>query len=62
MIGNIATTPLCISSLHTDRRPAVLQVRLLIGGVVLSRFGLWMFDMAVTQLVQERVLQEEMGE
>lgn len=43
-------------------RPSVNEVRALMLGVVSSRFGLWMFDMAVTQLVQEQVLQSELGE
>ena len=30
-------------------------------GVIGARFGLWMFDLTVTQLVQERVVEEERG-
>jgi iron-regulated transporter 1 len=32
-----------------------------IGGVCLSRVGLWVFDIAVTQLMQERVASESRG-
>ena len=32
--------------------PSLVFVRMLIGGVVASRSGLWLFDLAVTQLVQ----------
>ncbi|GBG86775.1 hypothetical protein CBR_g42060 [Chara braunii] len=31
------------------------------GGIVLSRFGLWSFDLAVTQLMQETVHEAERG-
>ena len=34
---------------------------LLVTGVTLARFGLWMFDLAVQQLVQETVIEEERG-
>lgn len=41
--------------------PSVVAVRVLVAGVVSSRTGLWMYDLAVTQLVQERVEQEHLG-
>ena len=34
---------------------------LMLIGVIGARFGLWMFDLTVTQLVQERVVEEERG-
>ncbi len=37
-------------------------VRILIAGVVASRTGVWLFDLAVSQLVQELVPQSELGE
>lgn len=37
------------------------SVALVLVGVTGARFGLWMFDLAVSQLVQERVVQEERG-
>ncbi len=43
------------------RAPSVAAVRVLVAGVVASRTGLWMYDLAVTQLVQERVDQEHLG-
>jgi hypothetical protein len=43
-------------------KPSLGVTRLLISGVVASRTGLWLFDMAVTQLVQEQVLPNELGE
>ena len=36
-------------------------VVLMLIGVIGARFGLWMFDLTVTQLVQERVVEEERG-
>jgi hypothetical protein len=42
--------------------PKLAFVRMLIGGVVASRTGLWIFDLAVTQLVQEHVDAGELGE
>jgi iron-regulated transporter 1 len=34
----------------------------LLSGLVASRFGLWLFDLAVTQLQQELVPETELGE
>lgn len=34
----------------------------LAGGLVASRFGLWAFDLAVSQMLQERVPSEQLGE
>lgn len=45
--------------------PGVLPHRLLyvlLLGLVASRFGLWLFDLAVTQLQQESVPEAELGE
>ena len=42
--------------------PAQGAVRSLVAGVVGSRTGLWLFDLAVTQLIQETVPAENMGE
>ena len=41
--------------------PINLSVALVLVGVTGARFGLWMFDLAVSQLVQERVVEEERG-
>ena len=38
------------------------HARLLLAGVVLSRWGLWSFDLAVTQMMQERVVSSQLGE
>lgn len=41
--------------------PGSLPVRLLILGLVLSRFGLWAFDLAVNQIIQETVNLNTLG-
>ncbi|KAG2495007.1 hypothetical protein HYH03_006940 [Edaphochlamys debaryana] len=42
-------------------RPAPASVRLLVAGVVGSRTGLWLFDLALMQLIQEEVPQSQLG-
>ena len=37
------------------------SVALVLVGVTAARFGLWIFDLAVSQLIQERVIEEERG-
>ncbi len=37
------------------------SVALVLVGVTAARFGLWIFDLAVSQLIQERVVEEERG-
>ena len=38
-----------------------LHIGLLMTGLLAARFGLWMFDLAVSQLIQENVPEEERG-
>ena len=38
-----------------------LHIGLLMTGLLTARFGLWMFDLAVSQLIQENVPEEERG-
>ena len=40
---------------------ASLHIGLLMTGILTARFGLWMFDLAVSQLIQENVPEEERG-
>ncbi|GLC41594.1 hypothetical protein PLESTB_000698500 [Pleodorina starrii] len=42
-------------------RPSTTQVRILVAGLVSSRTGLWLYDLAVTQLIQEEVGQDQLG-
>ncbi|KAG2451247.1 hypothetical protein HYH02_003854 [Chlamydomonas schloesseri] len=46
---------------HGGGKPSVGQVRVMVGGLVSSRTGLWMYDLAVTQLIQQGVAEEHMG-
>ena len=41
--------------------PNALITYSLVGGLVISRFGLWTFDLAVSQLLQEWVADSELG-
>ena len=40
---------------------SAVLTHLLAAGLVASRFGLWTFDLAVSQMLQERVADREMG-
>ncbi|KAG2435780.1 hypothetical protein HXX76_006976 [Chlamydomonas incerta] len=46
---------------HGGGKPSVGQVRVMVGGLVSSRTGLWMYDLAVTQLIQQGVAEDHMG-
>lgn len=50
---------LCVASSWAPN--AVVSSALLMGGVATSRFGLWMFDLAVLQLMQESTPEYERG-
>jgi len=56
-----ATAPGFVDSGHAGTLPLHLLYVLLLG-LVLSRFGLWLFDLAVSQLQQELVPETELGE
>lgn len=55
-----ATAPGFVDSGHAGTLPLHLLYVLLLG-LVLSRFGLWLFDLAVSQLQQELVPETELG-
>jgi len=44
-----------------DDKPISTSLLLLLVGVLGARFGLWMFDLSVSQLLQEKVTEEERG-
>lgn len=44
-----------------DDHKVSISLILILVGVIGARFGLWMFDLSVSQLVQERVVEEERG-
>ncbi len=41
--------------------PRVLVTHVLVSGIAVSRFGLWTFDLAVSQLLQERVADKHLS-
>ncbi|XP_028291718.1 solute carrier family 40 member 1 [Gouania willdenowi] len=41
--------------------PSYMSVSLLFAGVIAARVGLWSFDLTVTQLIQENVIESERG-
>ena len=45
----------------SDHEPVSVSLLLLLAGVLGARFGLWMFDLSVSQLLQEKVIEEERG-
>lgn len=57
--GNATTTPA-----PAEEQPPLqsyLSVSLLFAGVIAARIGLWSFDLTVTQLIQENVIESERG-
>lgn len=47
----------CVQAVGVHKVPVVVPVatHVLVSGVAASRWGLWTFDLAVSQLLQERV-------
>lgn len=56
----MAVMPVWLGQLGA-RLPASTIAHLLLGGLVASRFGLWLFDLAVSQMLQEWVRDEDIG-
>ena len=56
----VAVSPALLSLAGTRVAPAS-ATHILVGGLVASRFGLWTFDLCVTQLLQEWVLTQALG-
>ncbi|XP_068184820.1 solute carrier family 40 member 1 [Antennarius striatus] len=46
---------------HVVTPPSYMSVSLLFAGVIAARIGLWSFDLTVTQLIQENVIESERG-
>lgn len=63
--GLIGTTPQGFNiSTVTPTQPtdkSYMSVSLLFAGVIAARLGLWAFDLTVTQLIQENVIESERG-
>jgi iron-regulated transporter 1 len=56
----IAVVPVWLTQLGA-RLPASTTSHVLLGGLVASRFGLWLFDLSVSQMLQEWVPAEDIG-
>ncbi|XP_028398735.1 solute carrier family 40 member 1-like [Dendronephthya gigantea] len=46
---------------HNHKDSNFISLGLLMGGIVMSRIGLWMTDLVITQLFQENVAEQERG-
>jgi len=55
----VAVSPLVIEHIHTI--PDIIVIHVLTVGLVASRFGLWLFDLTINQMLQERVAKEAIG-
>lgn len=53
--------PIDAFSLMIRKPESMLSVSLLFAGVIAARIGLWSFDLTVTQLLQENVIESERG-
>ncbi|MEE6490349.1 hypothetical protein FKM82_015853 [Ascaphus truei] len=49
------------STIVNDNPISMVSVSLLFAGVIAARVGLWSFDLTVTQLIQENVIESERG-
>ena len=56
----VAVTPVWLTQLGA-RLPASTTSHVLLAGLVASRFGLWLFDLSVSQMLQEWVPPEDIG-
>ena len=57
----MAVLPVWLGQLGA-RLPASTISHVLLGGLVASRFGLWLFDLSVSQMLQEWIPDEDIGE
>ena len=51
----------CTNKNYGDYTGSQLSVWMLLGGIVAARFGLWMADLAITQIMQENVADADRG-
>ena len=56
----VAVTPLCLAQLGRQLSVPIVD-HVLLAGLITSRFGLWLFDLSVCQMLQEWVAVEELG-
>ncbi|ELW66604.1 solute carrier family 40 member 1 isoform X1 [Tupaia chinensis] len=55
------SNPNIVSEMSPKSEPIIISVSLLFAGVIAARIGLWSFDLTVTQLLQENVIESERG-
>lgn len=55
------TAPILTNFTCPDPETSIISVSILMTGIVLSRFGLWMADLAITQMFMETVVENERG-
>lgn len=60
-LSSPSPSPSSVSPSTSGGIPISISVILILVGVTGARFGLWMFDLSVWQLVQEKVIEEERG-
>ena len=56
----LAVSPLLLEHIHTIP-DIIVVIHILTVGLVASRFGLWLFDLTINQMLQERVAKEAIG-
>merc|ERR1719429_289611 len=49
------------AGINSIERPKILSVSILLVGLISARFGLWVTDLSITQIIQERVEEEKRG-
>ena len=57
---NKTTTP-SYEELSECRIPSYLSITILLSGILLAKFGLWISDLTITQVIQEEVEEEHRG-
>ena len=56
-----AIAPAVLARLTTLGIQDTVITHMLVGGLIMSRFGLWLFDLCVSQLIQDRVDTQSLG-
>lgn len=59
-MSNVSNVVNTVQEMSTKSIP-IISVSLLFAGVIAARIGLWSFDLTVTQLLQENVIESERG-
>lgn len=56
-----ATIVTTVERCSEELRPDVTSVSVLLSGIIAARFGLWLADLSITQIVQENVIESQRG-